>query len=302
MNFNTLMYIVEIVETGSISRAASNLFISQPTLSSHISSFEKEIGREIFIRGNRGIILTNYGAEVYKEAKALIEHFSLTKNKLTSKINENKIKIASFGSPVINEVFFDVINDSDSNNYEFMFNECGTDKAIECVSNKQADIGIIIYTPNQINRLTQYLDLNGLEMKNMFSGWMKLHISERWNLSRKQMITKNDIKDLLHVKLSYFSEGVFNLNYDINEFGIPEENKVLLTNSKLTYNDALNQFKSFSVVIDWNCKKKINSTLKRIPFENKEIIATCAVIKRKNEILKDELNSFIDKLIKAYAK
>lgn len=302
MNFNTLSYIIEIVETGSISKAATNLFMSQPTLSSHISSFEKEIGREIFIRGNRGIVLTNYGAEVYKEAKSLVEHFNITKNKLTSKVNDNKIKIASFGSPVINEVFFDVITEYDNNNYEFMINECGTDDAIKYVAERKSDIGIIVYTPNQINRLTQCLYHNGLEVKNLFSGWMKLHVSEKWNLARKSVITKNDLKDLLHVKLSYFTDGVFNLNYDIKELGIPEDNKVLITNSKLTYNEALNSFPSFSVVIDWNCQKKINPTLKRIPFENKEITVTCAVIKRKNEILKDELNSFIDKLIKAYGK
>lgn len=302
MNFNTLRYIVEIVETGSISKAANNLFISQPTLSTQISSFEKEIGKDIFIRSNRGIILTNYGVEVYKEAKSLIQHFEITKNKLTTKVNDNKLKVATFGSPIINEVFFDVISEFDSNNYEFMLSECGTEKSIELVSNKEVDMAIIIYSPSQLNKLSQCLYHQGLELRNIFNGWMKLHISENWNLSRKRNINKNDLKDLLYVKLSYMYDGIFSLDYDVNNLGIPEDNKVLITNSKLSYAEALHKFPSFSVVIDWNCQTAINSSLKRVPFEDKEVIVTCAVIKRKNEILKDELETFIDKLIKAYGK
>lgn len=42
MEFNQLKYVVEIVEAGSISKAANNLFISQPNLSMQIVQLEKE--------------------------------------------------------------------------------------------------------------------------------------------------------------------------------------------------------------------------------------------------------------------
>lgn len=302
MNFNMLKYIVEVVETGSISRAANNLYISQPTLSTQISTFEKELGQDIFIRGNRGIILTNYGVEVYKEAKSLIEQFEITKKKLTAKVNDNKIKIAAFGSPVINQVFLEVIEEYDEDNYEFVLNECGIEKSIELVEGKESDIGIIFYSPYQLNKLSQNLQHRGLEMKNLFNGWLKLHISSNWNISRKSVINSEDLKNLLYVKLSYVFHGIFNFDYEVQKLGIPQDNKVLLTNSKLTYNEALDRFPSFSVVVDWNCKKQIDSSLKRIPFEDKELVVTCAVVKRKNEVLKDELNTFIDKLIQSYGK
>ena len=48
MDFNQLKYLIEIVETGSISKAANNLFISQPNLSQQMSNLEKEIGKSIF--------------------------------------------------------------------------------------------------------------------------------------------------------------------------------------------------------------------------------------------------------------
>lgn len=300
MDFNTLKYIVEIVETGSISKAANSLFISQPTLSNLVSSFEKEVGKEIFIRGNRGILLTCYGNEVYTYAKALINQYEIVERKLTNKVNENTVKISSFGSPVINEIFVQTVKEYNEENYEFDLYECGTEECISRVSNRESDIGIIIYSPNQLKKLAQHLHYKNLELRNLFNGWMKIHISKKWNLSRKDVIEKKDLEGLIHVKKSYLYQGLFNLEYEAKLLGIPDNTKNIITNGKNIYIDTLNNIPSFGVVVDWNCKKDINGDLKRIPFENKEMILNCGFIKRKDETLKEELNYFIQGLINAY--
>lgn len=48
MTLQQLRYIIEIVESGSISTAASRLFISQPSLSKAVAEVEKEMGISIF--------------------------------------------------------------------------------------------------------------------------------------------------------------------------------------------------------------------------------------------------------------
>ncbi len=97
MDFNQLKYIVEIVETGSISKAANNLFISQPNLSNQITNLENEIGKTIFTRNNRGVTLTSYGVEVYHYAKSIVKQFEIIENKILTKSNDNKVRISSFG-------------------------------------------------------------------------------------------------------------------------------------------------------------------------------------------------------------
>ena len=49
----------------NISRAASELYISQPALSKAISKMEKDFGYRLFSRGNRGVTLTEEGKELY---------------------------------------------------------------------------------------------------------------------------------------------------------------------------------------------------------------------------------------------
>lgn len=61
MTFNQLKYVVAVTKSGSINKAAADLFISQSVVSAAITSLEKEIGHDIFVRSNRGISLTPFG-------------------------------------------------------------------------------------------------------------------------------------------------------------------------------------------------------------------------------------------------
>ena len=55
-----------VSETGSISKAADKLYISQPALSQQLKKMEKELEVDLFIRSNKGIDLTEEGKIVYK--------------------------------------------------------------------------------------------------------------------------------------------------------------------------------------------------------------------------------------------
>lgn len=300
MDYNQLKFIVEVVETGSISKAASNLFISQPNLSSQIASLEKEIGKTIFNRSNRGVTLTSYGVEVYHYAKTMVQQFSIVEKKLLTKSNENKIKIASFGSEIINSQFFQVCGKYNKNNYEFELSECGVEKAIQKVINRDSDIAIIVYSEFQQRKLAQFLVAEELELKNLFTGQMKIHISKNSPLSKKAYLTKEDLKGLFHIKKAYLFEGMFGFNYELEYLEIPENEKTILTNGNKTYNDALHHLPSFAVEVDWKCNKALPSDLARIPYKDKNLPINCGMVKRKNEFLKEELEFFIDKLIEAY--
>ncbi len=64
-----------VAELKSFSRAAEALFVSQPTVTSHISALEKRLGVKLFDRTTRKVTLTPSGKLLYRHAKALLaEH------------------------------------------------------------------------------------------------------------------------------------------------------------------------------------------------------------------------------------
>lgn len=82
MELNDLRGFLAIAEEGSISKAASSLYMSQSNLSRQMQKLENEIGKPLFIRGNKKIVLTEEGILLRKRAEEIIELYEKTENEL----------------------------------------------------------------------------------------------------------------------------------------------------------------------------------------------------------------------------
>lgn len=74
MELTSLRYFLCVAHNLSFSRAAEQLYISQPTLSYHISNLERELGAQLFIRDKRQLILTEAGNILLEEATKACGH------------------------------------------------------------------------------------------------------------------------------------------------------------------------------------------------------------------------------------
>lgn len=76
-----------MAEGGSFSKAARELYLTQPTISAHISSLEKELNVRLFVRNTKEVSLSDNGKDLYKYAKQMVdlqgkieEHFGMKKD------------------------------------------------------------------------------------------------------------------------------------------------------------------------------------------------------------------------------
>ena len=84
MTIQLLKYIVSVAEIGSITEAAKQLHISQPSLSIAIKETENEIGFELFKRSRSGIALTKEGVEFLGYARQVIQEMDLLEDRFIS--------------------------------------------------------------------------------------------------------------------------------------------------------------------------------------------------------------------------
>lgn len=73
MNLKQLEAFVQVSESGSFSKAAKELFLTQPTISAHISSLEKELNVRLFIRNTKEVSLSDGGKDLYRYAKQITD-------------------------------------------------------------------------------------------------------------------------------------------------------------------------------------------------------------------------------------
>lgn len=87
MELRVLQYFLAIAREQSIVHAAESLHLSQPTLSTQIKQLEKELGKQLFIRGGKGsrrITLTDEGMILKKRAEEILELVRKTESEITS--------------------------------------------------------------------------------------------------------------------------------------------------------------------------------------------------------------------------
>lgn len=72
MNLKQLEAFVQVAEKKNFSRAAKAMFLTQPTVSAHISGLEKELNTRLLIRNTKDVELSEEGERLYEYAKQII--------------------------------------------------------------------------------------------------------------------------------------------------------------------------------------------------------------------------------------
>lgn len=83
MEFRVLQYFLAVTREQSISGAAEALHLSQPTLSRQLKDMEEELGKQLFIRSNRKITLTEEGMILRKRAEEITELVRKTREEIS---------------------------------------------------------------------------------------------------------------------------------------------------------------------------------------------------------------------------
>ncbi len=72
MEIRVLKYFLAVAREKNITNAAMSLHITQPTLSRQLKELEEELGKQLFIRGNKNITLTEDGLLLRKRAEEIV--------------------------------------------------------------------------------------------------------------------------------------------------------------------------------------------------------------------------------------
>jgi len=147
MNIMHMKYAVEVANTRSVSKAAENLYTSQPNLSRAIKALENELKIKIFKRSSKGLEVTIDGEEFLLYAKnALaqlkkIESIYENRNEKTLRLSVS-VPRASYFSYAFSE-FAKGLDDSAS--AEIMYKETNSMRTIINVVKEEYDLGIVRY-------------------------------------------------------------------------------------------------------------------------------------------------------------
>ena len=145
MTLEQFRYVIEVERTGSINKAAANLYMTQSALSLSILNLEKELGSTIFARTKKGTVLTPFGKTLLQYLRPLHEQIEQV-NKLfvQGKARDNMtLKIANDGFTVASLICSMLYDKYRPVGLRIEHFDSSGDQARSMVADHMAEIGII---------------------------------------------------------------------------------------------------------------------------------------------------------------
>ena len=164
MNIRKIEIVLKAAESGSVSKTAEVLFLSQPAVSENISSVEKELGIKIFRRNNHGIELTDDGEIFASYARNILYNARLMEG-ISDKRKKSSVTLHSPQVSVLYDCFVSFCERQADADYLRLTHVTRNYQLAEAEQELLAgtcDIAIANSTPSVYQAMAEKLDLRGI--------------------------------------------------------------------------------------------------------------------------------------------
>lgn len=265
MTIQQIYYAIVISEQGSINKAAEQLYISQPSLTSAIQELEKSLGITIFNRSGRGVTLTNDGKEFLFHARQVYAQYEDLEERYKDpgKI-KIKFSISTQHYSFADKAFVEMVRNYDTENYELTIKEERTREVIDDVSTAKSEIGIIYESDFNRKMIEKLLKNGNLEFHHLTYAKAYVYLYKDHPLAKKKSITFEQLKD--YPALS-FDQGD-NSSYYYAEEILPqnEYSRIIHTNDRATNLNLMVGLNAYTLCSGIICEELNGSDYVAVPF------------------------------------
>lgn len=301
MTLQQLKYALTIADCGSMNEAAKQLFISQPSLSETMKELETEIGLDIFLRSNRGIVITPEGEEFLGYARQVTEQFGLLQSKYIDKKVKEKFSVSTQHYTFAVKAFVETVKQIGMEQYEFAVHETTTISVIENVKNFKSEIGVLYENDFNEKVLNKMFKENGLEFVELFSCDTFVYLWSGHPLAKQDVITMGELDE--YPCLS-FDQGKNNSLYLAEEMkSTYEYRRLIKANDRATLLNLMIGLNAYTLCSGIICEDLNGNDYKAVPLKETEKMRI-GYIKRKGakvshigELYIEELKKYKEKVM-----
>ncbi len=234
MTLQQLRYIMQIVQSGSISMAAQKLFITQPSLSKSVADLEKEMGITIFNRNNRGVYLSDDGAKFLAYARQIVEQADLLEHQYKFGPPIRRVyAVSSQHYAFVVDAFVSLIHDYVEEQFEFALRESRTYDIIEDVRTQRSELGILYLSKFNRDVLTRIFQNAELNFVPLFKARPHVFMSRNHPLAKKSSVTLTELKHYPRLTYEQGLDHAFHFTEELHPTEEAQQNIVVSDKSTM---------------------------------------------------------------------
>lgn len=210
MRIEQLKYAIAISESGSFNKASEKLYIAQPSLTSSVQELERELGITVFHRTSRGVALTNDGIEFIQHARQVVQQYDalLEKYGEAGKIRK-KFGISTQHYSFAVKGFVDMVQQFDTEEYEFAIRETKTREVIEDVITGKSEVGVLYLSEFNRKALGKFFRSGNLSFHPLITCKAYVYLWREHPLAKKASIRFEELEEYPCLSFEQGAEGSF---------------------------------------------------------------------------------------------
>ena len=268
MTLQQIFYAIEIANTGSMTKAAANLYISQPSLTNAIKELENEIGIQIFLRKKKGVIPTNDGKEFLSRAAHIYQQYEELLNKYRDGGVRRKFCVSTQHYSFAVKAFVETVKKFGTLEYEFAIRETMTSNVIHDTGNLVSEIGILYLSDFNRKIIEKMLRDENLEFHHLTDCKAYVYMWKGHPLAGKKSITFTELED--YPCLS-FEQGDAESVYFAEEILADNDYKrVIKANDRATMLNLMVGLNGYTLCSGIICEELNGDDYIAVPFEADE--------------------------------
>lgn len=288
MTLTQLHYLMVIAETKSLNKAAEQLYMSQPSLTSAMKELERELGITLFYRSGRGVTLTADGTEFLLHAKQLYGQYE----NILEKYGKGGSRRKKFGVSTQHysfavKAFVDMAKQFDMSKYEFAIRETMTAAVISDVSTMKSEIGVLYLCDFNRKSMTKLLNSASLEFHHLIDCQAYVYIWKGHPLAKETSITFEQLKDYPCLSFEQGDNSSFYLAEEI--LSTNEYSQMIKANDRATMLNLMVGLNGYTLCSGIICEELNGSDYLAVPFEgderNQNSVMEIGYVTRKNSTL-----------------
>lgn len=232
MDINQLEYFLACARQKSLTKAAEELYTTQPHVSMVIKSLEKELGVTLFKRKARGVELTEEGRRIYTYAANALKNTELIFS-ACKKREHAGLQIATNPSSYMAVLLTKYYQNYRDEEFSLRYTECGIEEMLTLVSEQEYDLGFLFVPEHKKTALFHMLERRHMEYVPLLSADLVLYVGKRNPLYGTVSIAPEQLADLHFIQLEDDFFSVEDLLYEPLRLGKRKQllNRVVRTNS-----------------------------------------------------------------------
>lgn len=268
MTLQQLKYVITVADKGSMNEAAKALFISQPSLSGAVKELERELGFSLFLRTNRGIVVTPEGEEFLGYARQVTEQYRLLSNRYIEKERREKFSVSMQHYSFAVKAFVETVKRAGMENYEFAIYETRTHEVIGNVKNGKSELGILYKNDFNGKVLEKIFRDNQLQFTKLFTCDTFVYLRSGHPLAGRKMIS---MKELEPYPCLAFDQGKNNSFYLAEEMKSTYDYKrIIKANDRATMLNLMNGLDAYTLCSGIICEELNGDDSMAIPLQESE--------------------------------